>query len=173
MKKIILGILCLLSINLMAQQLSYTTIKNESIELTLLNGTLTVKNLTKHPTILIMINTTEDTVWLKKNEEKVIHEMKGRNFIGARDLKGCNCWLQLITDCTLLPLKISNVVIKGLKDNRIEISFDAFNTTPGDSNSFYLQYSKDNGKTFNTIKVDVPNVTSLSQHFIKTIKLPI
>lgn len=155
-----------------AQRLSHVTAKNDYIQLTFDDGKLTIKNVSQRTQTIVLSGTTEDTICLKKGECKNL-SVKDDNVkvVGAKIVGGCNCWLQLVIDCSLLPIKVSNIQFTSLGDGIVKIDFDAYNSEKDGRNTFIVQYSKDKGRTWQNVQIDVPEVTGLSKHYSRTFKI--
>lgn len=173
MKKQLLFLFVLLfSIACSAQRLSYVTSYNSYIKMTYEDGKLTIKNLSNSKETIALSGTTEDTICLEKGECKTLHVKDATvKVIGAKMVGGCNCWLQLVIDCSLLPIKVSNITFTPVSNGYVRVGFDAYNQEQDGQNTFIVQYSKDEGKTWYNIQIDVPEVTGLSQHYSRTIKI--
>jgi hypothetical protein len=153
------------------QLLNHVSAKNEDVKLTYDDGTLSIKNITSFKEKIVLSGTMEDTVYLTEKQEKIIHAKPLSKVIGAKVIgSACNCWLQMVIDCSLLPIRISNIRFTDVGNGQIKVDFDAYNSELDGKNSFMVQYSKD-AKTWQTVSIDVPEVTSLSQHFSRIIKI--
>lgn len=153
------------------QLLNHVSAKNEDVKLTYDDGTLTIKNLTSFKEDIQLSGTMEDTVCLLAHQEKTIHAKPLAKIIGAKVTgSSCNCWLQMVIDCSLLPIRVNNIRFTDIGNNQIKVDFDAYNAELDGKNSFMVQYSTDT-ETWQTIAIDVPEVTSLSQHFSRIIKI--
>lgn len=140
--------------------------------LTLDNGVLTIQNLSNGTIKVAFKNTIEDSATIKGNESLILHENTDAKFVGAKVVnKGCDCWLQLVTDCDLLPLSISGINFKRINETQIEVSFWAYQTGEDRQHSFITQYSLDKGQTWKSVTLDIPTVTGISQHFTKIINI--
>jgi len=141
----------------------------DNIKLEIDHNVTTIKNLNNYSVTVTIHGTVETSLSLDKHEQKVIHMLPDAKFIEAQvNGSKCDCWVHLVTYCGTLPIIVSDIVFKKIGD-QLQVSFDAYNSTPGNNTSFYLQYLSDNG--WKLIKLDVPTVVGLKQHFIKSISI--
>ena len=156
------------------QQPNYIVTQNQDLKMELDNGVIKIYNLQNKAVKVALTNTVEDTISLNKHGKMVLHELQGKQYIRAvlvgNDCGNIDCGLILQTDCNLLPIIVSNFNAKRLSSDVIEVSFDAYNTG-GQQGYFIASYSLDNGKSWQTVRLDLPEVTGIMQHFVKTFKI--
>jgi hypothetical protein len=144
----------------------------DNIRLKIDHGVVTVKNLNSFTVTITLHGTTETELTLTSGKEQVVHMTDDAKYIEA-SVNGskCGCWVHLVTYCGTLPIIISDLNFKMIDANRVQITFTAYNTPPYDTQlSFFTQYSYD-GINWVTIKLDIPEVTGISQKFVRIVNI--
>lgn len=102
------------------------TVENKELKIEIKDSVITIFNKHSFDVKVVLKNTIEDTVLITANGSIIVHQISGKQWIGAQIVgSSCqDCWLQLVTDCNLLPIKIDGFTSKILSHNKAQIDFN-------------------------------------------------
>lgn len=140
------------------------TVENKELKIEIKDSVITIFNKHSFNVKVVLKNTIEDTVSIPANGSIIVHQILGKQWIGAQIVgSSCqDCWLQLVTDCNLLPIKIDGFASKILSANKAQIDFNI--SMVGADTKCEIQASSD-AKIWNVVNVSDLEAFEGARHY--------